>query len=170
MTTIWFLLFRLAHVLVAATWVGATIFTSTRLMPAIEQSGPAGGQLMATLEKRGLVPFFASLAGTTVLTGIILYWRFTSGFDPTLSQTHAGIAFGVGGVAGILALIFGAIVGRGSSKLVNIMGQVAAAPEAKRSALLEEANAIRGRVVGLGKLVILCQVIALSLMAVGHYI
>jgi len=170
MGTTLFLTVRVLHVLVAAVWLGSTVFMSARLMPAIEASGPAGGQVMVTLNKRGLVPFFASLAGTTVLTGILLYWRFTSGFDPALSQTHAGIAFGVGGACGLLALIFGAIIGRASTKLVDVMGQVATAADAKRTALLQEANALRGRLVGLGILVIVLQSIALSLMAVAHYI
>src|SRR5437762_7997996 len=125
MSTGLFLSLRVLHVLLAAVWLGATVFTSILLMPVIEASGPAGGQLMVSLERKGLTPFFASLGGITVLTGFYLYWHFTGGFDPEVSRSHAGIAFGIGGVAGLLALIIsGAVIGRSSKKVVALMGQV----------------------------------------------
>jgi uncharacterized iron-regulated membrane protein len=47
-----------------------------------------------------------------VLSGIYLLWRFTGGFDGGVLATHAGRAFSIGGAAGILALVGGAIIGR----------------------------------------------------------
>ena len=111
-STMVFLPIRVLHVLLAATWLGATVFTTFLLMPVVESMGAAGGQVMIGLNKRGLTAFFASMGGLTVLTGIYLYWRFTGGFDPAISRSNAGMAFGIGGVAGLLATIFGgAIVG-----------------------------------------------------------
>src|SRR5205085_5066189 len=97
----------------AAIWLGATVFMSYVLMPTIESAGPAGGQIMIGLNRRGMVAFFASTAGMTVLTGIYLYWRFTGGFDPEISRSHAGLAFGIGGACGLVAAIIGgSVVGR----------------------------------------------------------
>ena len=90
-----FLILRPVHVLLAATWLGSAVFISLMLMPTIESSGPSGGAVMLGLNRKGLVPFFASLAGLTVLTGIYLFWRFTGGFDPEISRSHAGMAFGI---------------------------------------------------------------------------
>jgi hypothetical protein len=171
MSTVLFLTLRVVHVLLAAVWIGATVFTSMLLMPAVESAGPAGGQVMMGLGRRGITAFFGVVGGITTLTGIYLYWRFTGGFDPEVSRTNAGMAFGIGGVAGILATILGgAVVGRSSNKLLEIMGQVATAPEAQRAALMQQAGALRGRMKTFGTVVLLLQVTALALMAVGHYI
>jgi hypothetical protein len=171
MGTALFLSLRAAHVLLAAVWVGATVFTSILLMPVIEGSGPVGGQFMQNLEKKGMTAFFAAMGGTTVLTGIYLYWHFTGGFDPEISRSHAGMSFGIGGVCGLLAVIIGgSVIGRSSRKMLAVMEQMPKASGAQKAALLQEADTLRGRMKTFGSLVLLLQIIALLTMAVGHYI
>lgn len=169
--TIVFLSIRVLHVLLAAAWLGATVFVSLLLMPAINASGPAGAQIMISLNKR-IVPFFASLSGLTVLTGIYLYWRFTGGFDPVISRSHAGMAFGVGGVAGLLAAVIGgSVVGRGSKRVVEIMQQVATMGDgAQKTSMIQEANGLKQRIATFGAVVLVLQIVAAGLMALGHYI
>ena len=77
-STLLFLIIRPLHVLLAAIWIGSGVFMGIMLMPAIDASGPAGGAVMIGMNRKGLVPFFAALAGITVLTGIYLFWRFLS--------------------------------------------------------------------------------------------
>jgi hypothetical protein len=171
MGTALFLSLRAAHVLLAAVWVGATVFTSILLMPVLESSGPIGGQIMQSLEKKGMTAFFGAMGGITVLTGIYLYWRFTGGFDPEVSRSHAGMAFGIGGVCGLLAVIIGgSVIGRSSRKMLALMEQLPKASEAQKAGLMQEAAVLRGRMKTFGTLVLLLQVIALLTMAVGHYI
>ena len=170
--TLLFLLIRPLHVLIAAVWLGSTIFMSYVLMPTVEKEGPAGGQIMIGLNRRGLVPFFAATAGITVLTGIYLYWRFTGGFDPEVSRSNGGLAFGIGGVCGIIAsIIGGSVVGRSSKQMVEIMTKaMGIADGAQKASLMQQAAAVRQRIKSAGTIVIVLQVIALILMAVGHYI
>ena len=171
MGTALFLSLRAAHVLLAAVWVGATVFTSILLMPVIESSGPIGGQIMQSLEKKGMTAFFGAMGGITVLTGIYLYWRFTGGFDPEVSRSHAGMAFGIGGVCGLLAVIIGgSVIGRSSRKMLGVMEQLPKASDAQKAALMQEAAMLRGRMKTFGTLVLLLQVVALLTMAVAHYI
>ncbi len=169
--TIVFLSIRVLHVLLAAAWLGATVFVSLLLMPALNAAGPSGGQIMIGLNKR-IVPFFASLSGLTVLTGIYLYWRFTGGFDPAISRSHAGMAFGVGGVAGVLAAIIGgSVVGRSSKRVVDIMQAVATLGDgAQKAAMLQEADSLKQRMTTFGAVVLVLQIVATALMALGHYI
>lgn len=169
--TILFLFMRVLHVLLAAVWLGATVFVSLLLMPAVNATGPAGGQVMISLNKR-IVPFFASLAGLTVLTGIYLYGRFTGWFDPGLSQSRAGMAFGIGGVAGIVAAIIGgSVVGRSSKKVVELMQQAATLPDgAQKGSLMQEVNVLKQRMTTFGGVVLVLQFVAAGLMALGHYI
>lgn len=169
--TLVFLFVRVLHVLLAAVWLGATVFVSLLLMPAVNAAGPAGGQIMISLNKR-IVPFFASLGGLTVLTGIYLYWRFTGGFDPVISRSNAGMAFGIGGVAGVLAAIIGgSVVGRSSKRVVEIMQQVATMGDgAQKTSMIQEANGLKERMATSGAVVLVLQIVATVLMALGHYI
>ncbi len=167
-----FLGVRIAHVLLAALWLGSAAFMSLLLMPAINASGPSGGQVMLALNRKGIVPFFASISGITVLTGFYLYGRFTGGFDPGVSGSMAGRVYGMGGVAGILAAVVGgSIVGRSSKKMIELMGRVATmADGADKQRLLGDANALRQKMATFGLVVVVLQVIAAALMAIGHYV
>jgi hypothetical protein len=172
MTALVFLSIRAFHVLLASTWIGSTIFVSTLLMPAIETSGPSGGQVMMRIDRRGIMAYMAVLGGTTVLTGLYLFWHFTGGFDPSVSTSHAGLAFGTGGVAGILAgIIGGSVVGRGAKTATDLRSQaVSTTDEAARGALMQRAAALGRRVKIGSRVVIALQATALILMAVGHYV
>ena len=141
-------------------------------MPVVESSGPIGGQIMQSLEKKGMTAFFGAMGGLTVLTGIYLYWRFTGGFDPEVSRSHAGMAFGIGGVCGLLAVIIGgAIVGRSAKGVVALMEQMLTTTDgARKAALMQEASALKGKLATWGMIVLLLQVVATVLMALGHYI
>src|SRR4029450_5991474 len=120
-STLLFLLLRAAHVLLAAIWVGATVFTTMLLMPALQDSGPAAAQVIGALMRRKMPAFMAALGGTTVLTGLYLYYRFTGGFDPALSGSVSAMVFGTGGIAGIAALIIGgAVISRTTKKMVDL--------------------------------------------------
>jgi len=172
MSTGLYLTIRVVHVLLAALWIGATVFISLLLMPAIEQSGPAGGQVMVGLNRRGINAYMAALGGITVLTGIALFWRYTSGFDPVLSGSRAGISYSIGGLAGLLAVIIGgSIIGRSARKIVEIMqkaGSMADGPEKGR--LLQEALALQGKMKTFGTVVLLLQLTALVTMTIAHLI
>ncbi len=166
-----FFAFRALHVLMAAVWIGSSVFISAQLAPAIEGSGPAGGQVMATLN-RCLHVYMAALATITIVTGIYLLWRFSGGFDPTVLRTHAGMAFGIGGTSGILAFIVGAIVvGPSGRQMAALMAQaVKMADGPAKGAVFDQANAIRRRIKIASKVVIALQSVALVLMALGHYV
>ena len=167
-----FLALRVLHVLCAATWIGTTVFTSLLLGPAVDDSGPSGGQVMARLDRRGFHAYMAILAGTTVLTGVYLLWRFTGGFGSGVVATHAGLAFGVGGVSGVLALIVGAaIVGRSAKQVVDLMGRATGMPDSPaKGSLVQQASAARRRMKAGARVVLLLQAVALVLMTVGHYV
>jgi uncharacterized membrane protein len=172
MNTIAFLALRATHVLCAAVWIGSTAYISLLLTPAVEDAGPAGGQIMMRLDRRGLHTYMAVVAVTTILSGAYLLWRFTGGFDPGVIATHAGIAFGSGGLSGVLAGVVGAtVVGRSGSQVVAIMTEAVGVPDGPaRGALMQRAAALRERIKGGTRVVMMLQVTALVLMSLGHYV
>jgi hypothetical protein len=169
MSTILFLILRAMHVLVAGVWIGSTVFVVKMLTPAIEDAGLAGGQVMMRMN---VTKFMAAFAGTTVATGAYLLWHFTGGFDPGVVLTHAGLAFGTGGTAGLLAgVIGGAVVGRSAVKVSAIMRQIGSVPDGEsRGALLQQAATLRHRIHRGSQVVLALQTTALVLMSVGHYV
>lgn len=170
-STALFLILRAAHVLIAAIWVGAVFFTTFFLMPSLQEAGPNAGPVMAALMRRKIHVFMASIGGTTVLTGLYLYYRFTGGFDPALSGTRSARAFGTGGLAGIVALIVGgAVVSRNAKKMGALGARLASASAAERPALVAEMSAARQRAATASIVVVVLQVIAIVLMALGHYV
>lgn len=166
-----FVSLRAAHILLAALWLGAAFLLSMFVMPALRDVGPAGGQLMVTLEKRKLHAFMALTAVLTVLTGIWLYWVFTAGLQAQVMFSPGGLAFGIGGLCGLLAMILGgAIMGRGMARMTAIGAQMASASEAERASHMQEMAALRGRLSLASKFILLLMIVALLLMAVGHYL
>jgi hypothetical protein len=167
-----FLLLRATHVLFAAVWIGSTAYMLLMLTPVVEEAGPAGGQMMMRLDRRGLHKYMAAVSMTTIASGIYLLWRFTGGFDPSVAATHAGIVFGVGGASGLLAGIIGAtVVGPSGSQVMAIMAQAVTVPDGPaKGALMQRASSLRQRIKSGTRMVIALQATALLLMSVAHYV
>jgi hypothetical protein len=166
-----FLIIRVAHVLFASLWIGAACFITFLLMPVIDALGPAGGTVMGKLAERKLTPYMGAVGGLTTLSGLWLFWRFTAGFDPAISASHAGIAFGVGGVAGILATVIGgSVVGRSANQMVELGKTMAAMGESERKAAMERMTLLKARTSSAGLVTIVLQIVALVLMVIGHYV
>lgn len=171
-STLAFLAIRAAHVLLAATWLGAVGFMVWFVLPAMKESGPAAAPMMGAIARRGLNAFMAVLGGVTVLTGFYLYWRLTGGFDPALSATRSAMVFGTGGIAGLISVIIGgAVVGRSLERMGVLGGKAMALPEGpERAGLMKQSNAARDRGITAARIVLVLQMIALVCMAVGHYV
>jgi hypothetical protein len=167
-----FLTLRVVHVVLAGAWFGAAVFFTLYLGPALKQAGPAGGQLMSILVGRGIVKYMASIGGLTVLTGLYLFWRFTSGFDPALSSSRAGMAFSVGSLTGVIALILGgSMIGASAKKLADLGARMATTPEGPaRAELMNTMESLRVRMATFGKIVVVLLFISMAAMALGHYI
>jgi len=167
-----FLGIRVLHVLAAALWLGSVAFVAFVLMPAMERSGPAGDRIMGAMHRGGLGPYFGSISGVTVLSGLYLYWRFTAGFDPSISGSLGGIAFGTGGALGLIAgILGGSVVGRSATKAATLGESLDGIKDAaRRSAVEAEIRKHKQRMVSVGRLVVGLLVITITLMAVGHYV
>ena len=77
-----FLTLRALHVLAGALWVGSAILTAFFVMPSIIATGPAGGQVMRVMAQvRKLPAYMNSVMGTTILTGLALYWVDSGGLQ-----------------------------------------------------------------------------------------
>jgi hypothetical protein len=161
-----YLWIRILHVLLGALWVGFIVFTVVFLTPAMSALGPDAAKLMAALRQRGLIIALPIIAGLTIVSGIYLYWRYTAGFSPEVSRTHAGMAFGIGGVLGIIAYIIGAaIVSVNMAKAMKLSQQMLSAPEAQRAGLMATIAGHRKRAALASQIVAVLVVLAVIFMA-----
>lgn len=166
-----YVVLRVLHILVAALWVGAAGLLAMVVMPAVGDAGAIGGSFLASLHRRKLHVFMAASALLTVLSGIWLYWVLTTGFDPAIVWSRGGLVFGIGGLCGLLALIIGgAVIGPGFARLAELAEQTSAMPVDQHAAHAQGLEALRRRTMLASKGALALIVIALVLMASGHYV
>ena len=90
---------RLLHIVLGALWVGIAVFLPLYLMPSLGESGPdAAARVMSGLQKRKMHIHLPIAAILTLLTGYMLYWKASAGFQPEFMGSAPGIAFGTGGL------------------------------------------------------------------------
>jgi uncharacterized membrane protein len=166
-----YLVVRVLHVLCGALWVGAALFSSLFLTPAAQDLGPDGGKLMLALRKRGLIAYFPVIATISLVSGVWLYWRFTAGFSPEVSRSHAGMAFGAGAVCGIAAFIVGGpILSVSLVRAMKLTTEAASLSDARDKAdRLSRAAALRRRAAAAGHIVSVLLIAAIVLMALARY-
>jgi len=150
---------RAVHILAASLWVGAGALLTLYIMPSIRSAGAAGGAVIAESMRRGLGIFMASTGGTTILTGLLLYWIWFTARGAGGSFGTGGVMLLVGAVAGVAAAIMGgAILGRTSAQLAELAGAPASeATQARITALHERGAAV-------SKIVLTLLIVALLLM------
>ena len=139
---------RAAHILAAALWLGAGALLTLYIMPSIRSAGAAGGAVIAESMRRGLGIFMASTAGTTILTGLLLYWIWFGARGASGSFGTGGIMLLIGAVAGLAAAIMGgSILGRASAELAQLATAPAGEATQARIAALHERGAAASKIV-----------------------
>jgi uncharacterized membrane protein len=109
---------RTLHILFAASWFGAAAVLTLYLLPVLRQQGASGETTLQALTGRGLHRFMAASSGITVVSGLWLYWTLTAGFSASAMSSTAGMVFGLGGLAGMLAaMLGGGVIGRSIQRI-----------------------------------------------------
>ncbi len=135
---IYMILMRLIHIFSGVIWVGYGFSMMLFISPALEDLGPEGPKFsMAIVKNKRFSPLISSVAGLTVLSGLLLYFRLF-GHELVLN-TGAGLALTIGGLAGILAFIEGIRLGKKQKALVQFaMDMGKKAPSTEQGAQMAE--------------------------------
>ena len=162
---------RLIHIVAGVFWVGAMIFVSGFLVPAIRETGPDGGKVMAAIARRRFMQIMPVVAVVTILSGLHLFGKVSNGFEVEYMKSGPGHAYGVGGGLAILAFIIGISIVRPSMMKSMELAQMAgsAGPE-EREAIMAKAQALRARGARVGVIVAWLLGLATAAMAVGRYV
>lgn len=161
---------RVAHVVGGAMWVGAAVMLAGFVVPAAQ--GPdAGGFMQRLMVGRRAQWYLMGTAVLTLLSGIALFARMQALTGGAFSQTEQGMAFGVGGVAGVAALLTGALVGGPASRKLGALG--GRLRSESRPASAEEAGLmarLQTRARWASRIAMLLLVAAVACMAIGRYV
>jgi uncharacterized membrane protein len=118
---------RFLHVVLGIFWAGAVLFIMLFLDPATREAGPAGGQVMQRLYKRGYMGTLALVGLFTVVSGIYVLWVVSGGFDAVFMGSLRGITLSMGMLMGILALGVAAHLARPAARKMDAVAERVAA-------------------------------------------
>jgi len=162
---------RLIHIVLGVFWAGTLIFSAVFLLPSIRDAGPDGAKVAAGLMRRRFLDVIPAAAALTVLSGFWLYWRVSGGFSSAYMKSSAGMAYGTGGLAAVLALGVGLAIVRPSMLRAAKQSQAAAtASPPEKETHLATAQALRTRAAAAGRIVAGLLALTAATMALGRYL
>jgi len=163
---------RFVHVVFGAIWVGMVVFATFFMMPAVQEAGPDGAKVMAAVQRRGLMTVMPLLALGALLSGIWLYIRAGTGMPAEFGRSPVGMAYGLGGLAGILAWVFGVAVLRPSMMKAMALGQSLGPSSSveERQRVMGEAQRLRLRAAAASRATAYLLLFAVTAMAVARYL
>src|ERR1044071_1237839 len=107
---------RLFHILSGVFWAGSVFFLVSILMPGAAKQGADGRKFVVGLMSKTRMINALPLAGlTTVISGLLLFWKDSSHMDPDWLMSGTGLTFAVGAVAGLI----GGTLGGGGAKPIS---------------------------------------------------
>jgi uncharacterized membrane protein len=171
-STVVVLLLRLFHIGSGVFWVGGILLFARFLFPTARALGPAAGPVMDHMNRVLKLPnALLGAAIVNILSGVMLYWRDSGGFQGAWMRTGTGMTFGTGGLLAILALVIGVTVNRPTAER---MGALGASIQAKGGPPSPEQSAEMQRLMNrLGtalRMISVLLVLATAAMALARYI
>ena len=161
---------RLIHIFSAVVWAGYAFAAQLFIGPALQPMGPEGGKIMGMIAgSKNFKRIIPSVAGLTVLSGLILYYRLF-GARPNMGSAPV-LALSIGGLAGILAMVDGIRLGRKQEALEALSTEIVNGKPSREqlARLLARLTATRESIARSGALTAVLMVIALAGMTLSEY-
>lgn len=132
-----FSVLRFVHIIAGIFWAGGAVLMNLIIGPAIGATGDAGKQFVGHLMGKTIFSKFMLASGAiTVLAGSILYGIDSNWFSSGWMMSPTGTGFGIGAVSGIIALVFGFLIGSTNGKLALLGMQIQGKPTNEQLAAL----------------------------------
>ncbi|MBL8063648.1 MAG: hypothetical protein JNK32_11540 [Anaerolineales bacterium] len=165
--TLVFSILRFVHIIAGILWAGGALVLNFFIAPTMGATGDAGKQFAGHLMGKTRFTTFMMVTGlTTVVAGAILYGIDSSWFQSGWMKTGTGIGFGIGATAGIVAFIFGVMLGNTNRGLAALGAQIQGKPSAEQMSALQalvkrQAMAAQGNTI--------CMLISIMFMASARF-
>lgn len=130
---------RFLHIVAGIVWGGGAIMMNLVFGPAIGATGDAGRQFANHLMTKTAFSKIMLVSGLlTVLAGSWMYGINSNWFSSGWMLSGQGIGFGVGAISGIVALVFGFMIGNTNGRLAALGTQIQGKPTEEQMALMGE--------------------------------
>lgn len=157
---------RWLHIFSAVYWVGAGLTTTFVISPAVAATGDAGRQFISHLMTKTKFSASMMVAGlTAVIAGTIMY--AIDSRAEGWANSGSGIAFGTGGVFGIMGLVLGVMIPKMNGEIAKLGAQIQGKPTPEQAAQIQ---ALRKRVVFISYANAACLILATTLMATARFV
>ncbi len=104
---------RVIHIFAGVLWAGWAFALVSFIEPATRAAGAEGGKFMqALVGKTKIVQTMTVAPLLVIFTGLLMYWRVSSGLNGLWIASGPGLALTVGSLAGIIAFISGLVINR----------------------------------------------------------
>jgi hypothetical protein len=114
---------------------------------------------------------FPVVAGLTILSGAVLYWRDSNGLQAAWIGSPTGLAFGIGGIAAIAAFVLGGIlIGPGIAEQTAVRGELAGSNDEPTAEQRERLARAEGKLKLAGRIDMPLLLLAGLTMAVARYL
>ena len=165
------IVFRFIHVGAAILWVGSAFAVFVFVEPTAAALGPEGGRFVGTMvEKRKMPTVITSLGGLTVLGGVVLYLKASSGLDPDWITSGPGIGFTLGSITAIIAFAMGLLAIRPTMERMSALrAEMQAAGGSPQQEQLATMQRLTDRSNALRKTSLVLILIATTTMATARY-
>lgn len=161
---------RLFHIVSGVFWAGTAFFFVSFLQPAVKASGPEGGKVMQQLALSRFTTTIIAAGTLTVLSGLLMYWR-DSGFQLAWILSATGLAFTIGGLAGLGGLSVAFFVSRPAiMRVAALAKEMMAAGGPPTPAQMGEIQALQARITQGSQRLAAMLGIAVIAMATARYL
>lgn len=171
-STFW-IVFRIIHISAGVAWAGSVFLFVVLIQPSAAAIGPAAGPfMMELLGKRKLVSWLLSLAGTTILAGLIMYLKDADGLGglADFAKTNFGIALTIGALAAIAAFLIGLFGTRPNvARLLDLARRAATSEGGPPPEVAQEIPRVQERLTVLARVSFVLIVVAVIAMATARY-
>lgn len=124
---------------------------------------------MQALIKSGVLSTIKIVSILVIVAGALLYWRISNGFQAAWMATGAGVAFTIGGLAGVLALVLGFIITEPSAtRMARIGGAIQSQGSPPTPEQMGQLKVLQERVRLTGRINVGLLLVAAVLMIVGR--
>jgi hypothetical protein len=167
-----FLIMRVVHVACGVFWAGTLIFNALFLVPSVRDAGPEGAKVSQALMRRRFLDVMPVIALLTILSGLWLYWRLSSGFSSVWVTSPLGLTLGIGAALAIIAFTIGVGLMRPAMLRAAALGQtLASLPEGpERAARQAQVQQLRERAMNAGRYVAALLTAAVVAMGAARYL
>ncbi|HLF34941.1 MAG TPA: hypothetical protein VI583_11920 [Cyclobacteriaceae bacterium] len=163
---------RILHIGLGILWAGAIMTFALFIIPTLNSMGAEAGKFMTALNKVARYPMFMSIIATlTIVTGFLLLWKISAGFNSIWMSSHYGITMSTGDVLALIAYSFDiTIVMPTSVKLAKAGAEFAASNTPPTPGQISIMTGYRKRIQKVTGLVALLIALSVVCMAIAQYV